>query len=109
MAEKRSGLDTAKSAFASASDYEVDSPVFKAAEQARDQLQAVEGEIAAKTKARVSLLQLLGDVRPTRASDSQAVTRLKWERGEWLAWVLDRHKAEVSRLPDDLRFKSLTV
>lgn len=110
LAGRRTALDTAKAAFASEADYEVGSPVFKAAEAARDELHAVEGEMDAKVKAQVSLLQLLGDYKPgTGTSDSTALARLKSEPGEWLSSVLDRHKAEVSRLPDDLRFKALTI
>ena len=110
MATKRSALDAAKNRFTSEADYEVGSPVFKAAESARDELHAVEAEIAERTKAQVGLLQLLGDHKPgTGSSDSTALARLKSEPGEWLASVLDRHKSEVSRLPDDLRFKALTT
>jgi HK97 family phage major capsid protein len=109
-AVKKRDADAAKTQFAATPGHNTDSAEFKSAEAAVAAVKDLDGKIRDAQAAQVGILKLMGQ-EPEGASDGDAreLERLKSQPGRWLAAVLDRRKGEIQRLPDEIRFKTLTV
>lgn len=102
-----------KRAFAGLPSYDTESQEFKDAERAVAAVSAKDDEIARVQRDQVGLLKLAGGGDragdAVRSGDPRVTDRLKNEPGRWLASVLDRRKSGVHSLPDETRYKTLTV
>jgi HK97 family phage major capsid protein len=106
--------DSAKAAFAATPGHSTNSVQFKQAQAAVSEVKALDEQIAEVQAGHIGILRMLGQEpgatgKDGAGSDTRTLERLKSEPGRWLAAVLDRRKGDVQRLPDEVRFKTLST
>src|SRR4051794_27641320 len=109
-AEAAKARDRARDEFARVPGYDTGSPEFAKAQQAVNAVSEGDRQIEELQGTQGSMLRLVGQGSATVAADlggdTRTIEKLKAAPGAWLASALDRRKAEVPQLREDIRTKA---